>query len=62
MKYTVSAFGTEQLDSVEIEANSKEEAAEKYQEMWEAGNILALDYEIDHFTVTDENGKDTEIK
>lgn len=62
-KFTVSALGTEALQAVEIEAENAEEAKEKYRAMWENGGVLALDYEFDHFTVTDhETGKDTILK
>ncbi len=57
-KFTVSALGTEALQAVDIEAESAEEAKEIYRTMWENGEIEALDYEFDHFTVTDHEGKD----
>jgi hypothetical protein len=61
MKYIVSALGTEALQAIEIEANSQDEATDKYYEMWAEGGIQALDYEIEHYTVT-ENGQDTVIR
>jgi len=62
-KFAVSALGTEALQTKEIEAENAEEATEKYREMWDNGDVLALDYEIEHFTVTDqETGKDTILK
>lgn len=62
-KFTVSALGTEALQAVEIEAENAEEAKEKYRAMWENGEVLALDYEFDHFTVTDhETGNDIVLK
>ena len=62
IKYIVSALGTEALPAIEIEAKSIEEAKQKYQDLWEEGMIEALDYEFDHFTITEENGKDIEVK
>ncbi len=62
-KFTVSALGTEALQAIEIAAENAEDAAEKYRVKWAAGDIAALDYEFDHFTVTEhETGKDTILK
>ncbi len=62
-KFIISALGTEALQAVEIEAETPEEAKELYLKMFDEGLIQALDYEIDHFTITDtETGKDIEIK
>ena len=62
-KFTVSALGTEALQAIEIEAENAEEATEKYRALWEDGAVEALDYEFDHFTVTDHaTGKDTILK
>lgn len=57
-KFIVSALGTEALATTEIEAETVAEAVQIYQDQWAAGFILPVDYEIDHFTVTDEDGKD----
>jgi hypothetical protein len=62
-KFTVSALGTEALQTIEIEAKNAEEVKEKYRAMWENGEVQALDYAFDHFTVTDhETGKDITLK
>ncbi len=46
MKFTVSGTNTEFLESKTIEADSKEQAIEKYQELWENGEILVVDSEV----------------
>lgn len=62
-KYLVSALGTEALATAEIEAESVEDAKDQYHALWEDGMVEALDYEIDHYTITDqETGEDTVLK
>ena len=45
-KYKITAIGTEFLQEVEIEADSKEAAEKEYREMWENGELYAMDYEL----------------
>lgn len=52
-KFCVSASGREFLGTAEIEAETREEAEEKYRELWEAGLVEAYDYEMDEFSITE---------
>jgi hypothetical protein len=61
-KFVISACGIETLATKEIEAATKEEAIAEYEELWERGLVEALDYEFDHFTVTNEDGSDEIVK
>ena len=49
MKYTISGSNIEYLESREIEAKSEQEAKEKYQELWEEGELLSSnsDFEME---------------
>ena len=44
--YKIKAIGTEFLQEVEIEADSKDAAEKEYQDMWENGELHAMDYEL----------------
>ena len=46
-KYKVRGVGTEFLQEVEIEAKSEELAKEEFQNMWENGELHAMDYELE---------------
>jgi hypothetical protein len=50
-KFNVSATNHEFLQQQEIEAESKEQAEEKYLDRWQFGNILVVGSEIGSFLV-----------
>ncbi|MEK6918677.1 MAG: hypothetical protein AABW73_01430 [Nanoarchaeota archaeon] len=56
-KYKIKAIITEELPEREIEAESKEEAEEKYMQMFENGEINGEEYEVD-FGDGDEDEED----
>jgi hypothetical protein len=45
-KYKVRGIGTEFLQEVEIEADSKDAAEQEFQDMWENGELYAMNYEL----------------
>lgn len=50
-KYTVSALGTEALETKVIEAESEVEAEEKYRELWLQGHVQVIDYWFNNFEI-----------
>jgi hypothetical protein len=55
-KYKVRGVGTEFLQEVEIEAKSEELAKEEFRDMWENGELHAMDYELDIKIEEESNG------
>jgi hypothetical protein len=59
-KFRVSAMGTEALATRVIEAETAEEAEEKYFDLWTAGKIEAFDYEVEYTTCEANEGEGEE--
>jgi len=51
--YKVRATSLDFLQELEIEAESEEKAEQKYREIWEKGELITIDHDLD---VTVEGG------
>lgn len=52
-KFSVSAIGTEVLAELVIAAETEEEAREKYFDLWCEGKVVARDYELEDYAVSE---------
>ena len=60
--FKVSALVSSALETMDIKADTIEDAIDQYRILWETGAVKEEDCEFDDFTVTDPDGKDHIIR